>query len=217
MNGIHDMGGMHGFGPVVHTEDEPRFHEHWEARVYAITVSMVVSNYFNVDQHRAGVEQMPPADYLRASYFERWLASDELNLTLGGFIDAGDVEARMALLRDNPTSASAGERAPLDVPRAFPPAAPPAPPRFAIGDAVRARNVHPQHHTRLARYVRGKRGVVTIVPGPAVFPDARARGLGAEQQHVYTVRFDAAELWGDTAEPNHTVSIDIWEQYLEAV
>lgn len=88
-------------------------------------------------------------------------------------------------------------------------------PRFKVGDRVRARNVHPTGHTRLARYVRGKRGVIARVYGAHVFPDSNAMGRGEDPQWLYAVRFEARELWGDSAEPGQAVYFDAWESYLE--
>lgn len=217
MNGIHDMGGMHGFGPVVRAEDEPLFHAPWEARVMAI--DEIVEGrlrIFNVDAFRYGIERMPPAHYLRASYYERWLATVEYNLLQQGVLAEGEVDRRVELLLRAPAAAEVrlGERARL--PASEPPATPAASPaRYVAGDRVRVRNIHPAHHTRAPRYTRGKRGVINRVHGAFTFPDTNAHGLGANPQTVYSVRFDARELWGDDAEPNQTVSIDLWENYLE--
>jgi nitrile hydratase beta subunit len=216
MNGIHDMGGMHGFGPVRH--DQPAQHARigWEARLDNMREIVEDQGWFNTDEFRYGIEQMPPAEYLRASYFERWLATVEYNLGRKGVLEEGEVERRVALLQRQPdyqphtpqqprlapTPTAAADAAPLDQ-------------RFAVGDAVRVRNVHPTHHTRAPRYTRGKRGVINIVHGPEIFPDTNAHGLGKNPQVVYSVRFDARELWGADAEPNQTVSIDLWESYLE--
>jgi nitrile hydratase len=215
MNGIHDMGGMHGFGSVVHTPNQQPDFEPWEARVEAIDSIVEEQGWFNIDEFRYGIERMPPAHYLRASYFERWLATIEYNLCQKGVVGDGEVEARIALLRREPSYQ------PL-VPTALTPPSPepriePEPPkqRFDVGDRVQVRNVHPTHHTRAPRYTRGKVGIVQLAHGPFIFPDTHAHGLGQNRQSVYNVRFDAAELWGADAEPNQTVSIDLWETYLE--
>jgi nitrile hydratase subunit beta len=217
MNGVHDMGGMHGFGPIVREENEPLFHAAWEARVRAMVVVARSRGYFNIDASRYGIERMDPAHYLRAPYFERWLASMELNLIEGGFLTGEELDARTELLREHP-------EAPL--PRSTPVAPLPEAPeessgsplpvsRFAMGDAVVTRNVHPPGHTRLPRYARGKRGVIQRLHGPQIFPDTNALGLGENPQPLYSVRFDARELWGESAESDQTVSLDLWESYLE--
>jgi nitrile hydratase len=212
MNGVHDMGGMHGFGPIVREENEPVFHADWEARVWAMEQFMV--GVYNLDAFRYGIERMPPAEYLRSSYYERWLATVEYNLVQHNIVSAAELEARVEQLRRQPEAA-------LPQPAAYhrvqPAPAEPLPtltPRFKVGDAIVTRNVHPAHHTRLARYTRGKRGVIHLVHGPEIFADTNAHGRGEQPQVVYSVRFDARELWGESAEPRQTVNIDLWESYL---
>lgn len=216
MNGIHDLGGMHGFGPVVREEDEPTFHAEWEARVWGMVQAIRGAGYYNIDQSRYGIEQMAPADYLRASYYERWLASLERNLIEGRVIAGDEIDDWFAKLRRDPTAQ------PHPDPNVIPPAPPaeppsePAPaPRFAVGDAVVTRNINPHGHTRLPRYARGKHGVVLAYRGVHTLPDTHALGLGANPHPLYNVRFEARELWGDAAEPHETVSLDLWDCYLE--
>jgi nitrile hydratase len=219
MNGVHDLGGMHGFGPIEREADEPLFHAAWEARVRAINALTRERGYFNIDAFRYGIEQMAPAEYLRASYFERWLASAEYNLIQHGFLTSDELDARMEFLRRHPGAdppPAAGATHPPRAPAARPePASPPPAPRFAVGDAVVTRNVHPTGHTRLPRYARGKRGVIQLVHGAHTFPDTNAHGLGEQPHALYHVRFDGRELWGDSAEPREAVYLDLWERYLE--
>jgi nitrile hydratase len=177
----------------------------------------VWNDAFNLDAFRYGIEQMDPAHYLRSTYYERWLATLEYNLIRRGIISAEELDAWTEQVRHEP---QADPPASADVPAWPTPVfgvaiAEPIAPRFAVGDAVVARNINPHHHTRLARYVRGKRGAINMVHGPEVFADTNAHGLGKNPQVAYSVRFDARELWGDSAEPNQTVSIDLWESYLE--
>jgi nitrile hydratase len=217
MNGVHDMGGMHGFGPVLREENEPVFHADWEGRVLAINRLAQSRGNYNIDEFRYGIEQMPPAHYLRSSYYERWLATVEYNLIQKGLITQDELDARTALLRDDPEAVSpifAGTAAAVPDDQAMAPAADPPPAGFAVGDAVVTRNVHPQHHTRLPRYARGKRGVIHHVHGPAIFPDTHAHGLGPQPHCLYSVRFEARELWGDSAEPGQYLYLDLWERYL---
>lgn len=216
MNGVHDMGGMHGFGPIEIDPHEPLFHAAWEARVRSMMTLAYGRPYFPVDAMRYGIEQMPPAEYLRASYFERWLASLEYNLAEQGLVTPAELDARTALLREQPDAPLPPPAPALVPPRAPAPPAPTPPPtaRFAVGDMVVARNVHPVGHTRLPRYARGKRGVVQRVDGPQTFPDTNAHGRGEQPQVLYNVRFDARELWGEAAEPGGTVALDLWESYL---
>ncbi|MFN8514195.1 MAG: nitrile hydratase subunit beta [Chloroflexia bacterium] len=216
MNGVHDLGGMHGFGKIEREENEPVFHAEWEGRVLGMQQN--VRKFLNVDAFRHGIERMPPADYLRSSYYERWLASIERNLIDLGLIDGDEMEARVALLREHPdaVSPSAGDAPDLSQLLKAPPASPPPPaPRFAAGDAVVAKNVHPVGHTRLPRYARGKRGVIHRAYSAQTFPDANAHGLGEQPQMLYSVRFEGRELWGAQAEPGQVLYLDLWDSYLD--
>jgi nitrile hydratase subunit beta len=220
MNGVHDMGGSQGFGPVRPREHEEAFHEPWEHRLHAIVRVARAQGIYNIDESRHGIERMDPADYLRAGYYERWLSSLERNLVDKGVLTTEAIDARARELssnavsvprRDDPALAQRVVRAQLtsgDLPR-------PGPSRFQSGDRVRTRNVHPIGHTRLPRYARGKRGVIDRVHGIDTLPDANAHGKGACPEPLYSVRFAATELWGDSAEPHQTVNIDLWESYLE--
>ena len=218
MNGIHDLGGMHGFGPIEHVRNEPVFHAAWEARVQGISDAVRSERgYYTIDASRYGIERMAPADYLRASYYERRLATIEYNLTLRGFLTSDEVDQRVAWLRRNPD---------LDPPPATPiqpspgppdvPTSPPVDPaRFAVGDLVVTRNIHPLGHKRLPRYARGRQGVIRGVYGPHTFPDANAHGLGPCPQVLYNVSFAGAELWGQSSEPRAPVYLDLWDSYLD--
>jgi nitrile hydratase len=213
VNGVHDLGGMHGFGPI--DRDEAIFHAEWERRINALLNHAVPHGLFNEDAFRYGIEQMEPAAYLATSYYGRWLASIVYNLTHHGWIDQQEFDAWVAHLRAHP-DAPPPPASPVALPSSHHlPAEQPSPsPRFAVGDAVVARNIHPVGHTRLPRYARGKRGVVHLVHPAQLLPDSNAHGLPEDMQVVYTVRFDASELWGPSAEPHQTVSIDLWESYI---
>ena len=216
MNGAHDMGGMQGFGPIV--RDEAAFHADWEKRVRAVQTLVRARGVYNIDESRWGIERMRPAEYLRSGYFERWLASIETNLVDKGVLTPGEVDDRAARVLRAPDT-------PLPAP-ADPPAGGPAqepkhtavasgpPPRFAPGDHVVTRNVHPRGHTRLPRYARGKHGVVHLYHGNHPLADARASGRGDVPEPLYSVRFDAAELWGESADGRGSVHLDLWESYL---
>jgi nitrile hydratase beta subunit len=221
MNGIHDMGGMHGFGPVVPEKNEPVFHDGWEARVFALNISFSALTGRSSDAGRAAIESIPPADYLAMSYYERWLAAVVSSLAAAGVFDERDLAALAA--GEQPAAPAA--------PIASPPAAEAvvalaksgrsaqraieAPPAFSVGQQVRARNLNPRRHTRLPRYVRGKCGTVVADHGGQVFPDSAAAGRGDDPRRLYTVRFSARELWGPDANARDTVSLDLWEPYLE--
>ena len=221
MNGIHDMGGMHGFGRVEREDNEPVFHTKWEGRVMGISRACSVQRIFNIDEGRHAIERMPPADYLKSSYYERWLDRNVRLLVEKGVITREELERRMAQL------ASGSDPAPphqdpkltdrmLRATRARTPYRRPGPPpRFAGGDRILTRNDAPVGHTRLPRYARGKRGVVDAVHGSFIFPDTNAHGQGEQPHTLYSVRFDAVELWGASAEPRAPVHLDLWERYLE--
>jgi nitrile hydratase beta subunit len=212
MNGIHDLGGMHGFGRVAVEADEPVFNASWEGRVLGMVYQVVGFGWATVDAFRHGIERTDPIDYLTLGYYGRWLAALERVLVDRGVLAAGAVDARRHG-RPVPAVATA-PAAPESVASGFERRVESAP-RFRPGDPVRARVVSPSGHTRLPRYVAGRRGVVEAMRPPCVFPDTNAHGLGESPQHLYNVRFAATELWGDAAEPYISVQIDLFEPYLE--
>ena len=197
MNGAHDMGGTHGFGPVVPEADEPWFHADWERRVFAMVIAAGAGGKWNIDAGRFAREDRPPAEYLDSTYFEIWLAGLERLLAERGYpervLRAEDVPATLA--RGGPASRESDR-----------------PARFAVGDRVRTRNTHPHTHTRLPRYARDKVGTVERVHGTHVYPDSNAHFNGEDPQWLYTVRFSAHELWG--RDDDDSVSIDAFEPYL---
>jgi nitrile hydratase subunit beta len=220
MNGIHDMGGMQDMGPISYERDEPVFHEPWEGRVYAITRALGAWGKWNLDASRYQIEVIPPADYLRMSYYERWLTRivEDLvkhRLATREEIETGNPapEAQRAIppLDAAGATAMAARRGNYKRPEAN------AAARFKTGGLVRARNIHPLGHTRLPRYVRGKEGTIVRDYGVFVFPDTNAHFLGEQPQHLYSVRFAAPELWGDAASFRDSVHLDLWESYLEPV
>jgi nitrile hydratase subunit beta len=207
VNGVHDMGGMHGFGPVTPERDEPVFHAEWEGRVLAMDLAMRATGEWGVDEARFAREREPPARYLAESYYERWLGGLERLLVERGLVSEEELMAGRSV---TPGKALAGKLSGAGSRRE-----PSRPARFAAGDRVRAGNIHPVGHTRLPRYVRGHVGTVTRLHGCHVFPDASAHGLGDDPQWLYVVAFDAAELWGADAQSGSTVSVDAFEPYLE--
>ncbi|HWP26817.1 MAG TPA: nitrile hydratase subunit beta [Xanthobacteraceae bacterium] len=217
MDGIHDMGGMDGFGPVVPEPNEPVFHAPWEGRVLAMNRAMGAAGAWNIDMSRASRENLPPEVYLTSSYYKRWLLGMENLAVARGLVDRDELAAGRALRPGKPLKR--GRLAPADVARVLVRGAFGRPTntaaKFKIGDRVRARNIHPRTHTRLPRYVRGRLGVVELVHGCHVFPDTVALDQGENPQWLYTVVFEARELWGDDADPTLRVSVDAFEPYLE--
>ncbi len=217
MNGVHDMGGMDGFGKVKPEANEPTFHEKWEGRVMAMVRAMGAAGAYNIDTSRFYRESLPPQVYLASSYYQKWLLGLEDNLLDKGFVTEADLAAGHA--KDPAKPLKRGKFALADVERVMVrghferQAAAPA--RFKVGDRVRAKNMHPVTHTRLPRYTRGHVGVVERILGCQVFPDSAAMELGENPQWLYNVVFDGTELWGPDADPTIKVSIDAFEPYLE--
>jgi len=217
VNGPHDLGGAHGFGPVTPEPDEPVFHADWERRAFALVLAMGATGQWTGDASRHARESLPPARYLANSYYENWLGGLERLLGARGLVTEEEIAAGRALAAPRPLDRRlrAGDVAEV-LARGGPyEREPPRDARFALGDRVRARVMHPATHTRLPRYVRGRTGTVEAVAGCHVFPDAHAHGHGEDPQWLYTVRFDARELWGPDADPASTVSVDAFEPYLE--
>jgi nitrile hydratase beta subunit len=219
MNGVHDMGGMHGMGPIAPEPNEPVFHERWEARVYALNRAMGSLGKWNIDAGRHSKERIPPADYLRMSYYEKWLAGLIMLIKETGLASEAELESgRPAPGAAKATPALTSEQVPAIVAARGTYERPVnTPPRFAIGERVRAKKINPAGHTRLPRYARGNVGVVERVHGAHVFPDSNAHFQGENPQHLYSVRFSARELWGEAAAARAAVYIDLWEDYLEPV
>ncbi len=219
MNGVHDMGGMHGFGPVVREANEPVFHAGWERRVFALMVAMGAWREWSIDAGRFSRERLPPAEYLAASYYERWLWGLETLLVEHGFVTREELARRGGPPREAGKPRAGALRAadvePMLRRRLAVRRDVAAAPRFAPGDPVVARNLHPAGHTRLPRYIRGRAGVVDRHYGAFVFPDTSASGLGEKPQHLYSVRFTARELWGPDAGARDAVYVDLWDDYLD--
>ncbi len=194
MNGIHDMGGMHGFGAVERRRDEVLFPEAWQGRVCALAGYAMGAGLANIDAFRHAIERMPADRYLADGYYGRWLYALE------------------TLVRERLEGESVPERpehvgsVAREVDRE---------PRLAVGDAVRTWNRHPEGHTRLPGYARNRRGTVADVHPACVYPDTNADGRGESPEYLYTVGFESRELWGEEAEAGATVYIDLFEPYLE--
>jgi nitrile hydratase subunit beta len=217
MNGVHDMGGMHGFGPVEPERNEPVFHADWEARALAINRAMGYARVWNIDMSRAAIETLPPDVYLTRSYYEKWMLRLERLLLERGLVASDEIAAGHAL---RPGKALPRKLNAADVAQALTRGSysrpPSAPARFKAGDRVRTKNIHPTTHTRLPRYARGRVGTIERVRGCHVFPDSAAIGKGENPQWLYTLVFEGRELWGESSDPNLKVSIEAWEPYLEA-
>jgi nitrile hydratase subunit beta len=217
MNGVHDMGGQQDMGPVVYEKDEPVFHASWEARIYALNRAMRALRKWSLDTDRHALELMSPVDYLRMSYYERWVYRLEAQVVQYGLVSREEFESGQPAPGSTKASPAltlaTSDRwldrgiASSDDPRVRP--------SFKVSQRVRARNINPTGHTRLPQYARGKTGVIVRDHGVYLFPDSNAHFEGEKRQHVYSVGFAARELWGASASPRDSVHLDLWDDYLE--
>jgi nitrile hydratase beta subunit len=206
VDGIHDLGGMQGFGAVAHSPAEPAFQHRWQAVSRALM--LIVSGAVDASggEFRHSIERMEPGHYLTSSYYEHWLTAAATLAVEHGLVSLADLEER------------AGGRFPLSSPVLAPPivaaGADVGEPRFAVGDRVVVREWHSPGHTRCPRYIRGKTGVVVRVDGTHSVPDVEAHGTARRCEPTYSVRFDAADLWRD-GQQGAAVHVDLWDSYLE--
>jgi nitrile hydratase subunit beta len=217
MNGVHDMGGMQNFGPVLPDPDEPRFHAAWERRAFALTLAMGGSRMWNLDQSRFARESLPPAAYLASSYYRIWIEGLCALMLERGLVTREELaDGRMRVPPVRTPAFLSADKVASALARGGSTQRPDArPARFGVGDAVRTRVMNSPTHTRLPRYCRGKQGTIVAIHGSHVFPDSNALGEGEQPRWLYTVRFDANELWGTGAAAG-AVHVDCWEPYLEA-
>jgi nitrile hydratase beta subunit len=215
MNGPQDVGGRHGFGAVVPEDEAIRFHADWEKRVLGVTLAAGALGYWNIDASRHVRESLPPAIYYNASYYEIWLRALEILLQRAGEVSAEELATGKAQAPGHRSDRRlAADQVASVMEKGGPTDRPGTAPRFKPGDRVRTLNHQPRGHTRLPGYARDREGVVTALHGCHVYPDTNARFDGENPCPLYTVRFDAAELYGEGADPTLTVSIDAWEPYL---
>jgi len=214
-NTIHDMGGMHGFGPIEEEENEPIFHTEWESRVYAMNRAMGPLGLWTIDEGRAAQEMLPPSVYLSASYYQRWYLGLVHRVLDHGIAGADEIAAGKSLRSsDNPPQifkpkdAEGLTRGSFERPSS-------APPQFKPNDTVRTRNIQPTSHTRLPRYARDKLGTVEAIRGCHVYPDSVTTSADEDPQWLYTVAFSARNLWGENCDTTVRISIEAFEPYLE--
>lgn len=215
MNGVHDMGGLDCFGPVL-TEPDELFHEAWEKQVLATTLAVGATGSWNLDQSRFARESLPPDQYLSIGYYRVWLAALE-NLLLEHALvteeelSSGNVSTPPAkvkqVLQANDVAAKLRAGSPVD--RTIQ-----SEPCFAVGDSVRVLNLQTPTHTRLPAYIRNHTGVIHRIHGAHIYPDSHAIGEGENPQWLYNVRFEATDLWGDKRAAKGSVHVDCWEPYL---
>jgi nitrile hydratase len=211
------MGGMHGMGRIQAERDEPVFHEPWEGRVFALARAIGAWRKWNIDAFRYQRELIVPADYLRMSYYETWLAVVVELMVKRGLVSRAEIET------GRPASGSARTSPALTAEQVAPLIAKGSPAnrdvqaasRFRVGQKIRTRNINPEGHTRLPRYARAKLGTIDRSHGVFVFPDSNALFQGESPQHLYSVRFTAQELWGAEVAARDAIYLDLWESYLE--
>jgi nitrile hydratase len=221
LDGIHDLGGMQNMGTVeVPERNEPTFHETWEARIFAIgALCQTRLTGANLDAFRFAIDRTPPDEYLGLPYYNRWLRMSETLLIESGVIAPGAIDARVRRRQgetvdeppvpelSKPDYKPTGPGSLRQVDEA---------PRFSAGQRVRTVDIHTSGHTRLPRYARRREGTVTRVQPAMVLPDTNAHFIAENPQHVYAVNFNSTDLWGPDAE-SFTLSLDLYESYLEAV
>jgi nitrile hydratase len=202
MDGMHDLGGKQGFGPVRWTQDATAFHEPWEVRANSLYAFAVKSGLFNMDEYRHAIERMEPAHYLTASYYERSLTGFLTLCVEKGVVTREELERR------------AGGAIPLASPSAPGRANAPNRERFQVGDRVRVRMDSVPGHMRMPGYIRGKPGVVVGISPPYPFPDAHGHGIESEDEPTYDVRFRTEDLWPGSSD-KALVHVGVFQSYLE--
>jgi nitrile hydratase beta subunit len=217
MNGVHDMGGMDGFGKVVAEPNEPPFHEPWEGRVLAMNRVMQATGEWNIDVGRYWIEMLPAPVYLGATYYQKWMLRLENLCVARGLVSRDEIAKGHSAgpgrpLKKGAITLEAAEkltcRGKYDRPAQ-------GPAKFKVGDKVRMKNIHPKSHTRLPRFTRGHVGVVERIHGAHVYPDTLVAEGREDPQWLYTVVFDGRELWGPDAEAGTEISIEAFEPYME--
>ena len=218
MNGVHDMGGMDNFGPIIREDNEPVFHEDWERTIFALTIGMFPAGYCNIDEMRRTTECIEPAIYLQAKYYQKWLLTLESILLEKDVFTKEEIETGRTIRTSGGTRYEPASKEMLEYAMSNPLPANvdvEIEPKFKTGERILAKNIHPLHHTRIPRFVRGKRGVIEKDHGVFLLADTNAYGGPDKPQHVYTVKFTARELWGDEAPAKDTVCIDLHDDYMD--
>jgi len=221
MDGIHDLGGREGFGSIEYEADEPVFHARWEARVFGMNLQRL-GGAGNIDRRRHAIERIDPRAYLDYGYYGRWLGGMETILVEGGVLDTASIDARALALGAHPDDLVGARPSPTpdvvtyEAEKETGDRQLARPPRFRVGDRVTTQRHGVPGHTRLPAYARGRTGTIVLYHDGWVFPDSNAHGRGEDPQHLYTVAFDGAELWGPTAERGVSVRLDLFEPYLES-
>ncbi|MEM9631371.1 MAG: nitrile hydratase subunit beta [Pseudomonadota bacterium] len=217
MNGAQDLGGQMGFGPIELEENEPNFHANWEERAFAVTLAMGATGSWTLDASRFARETLPPADYLSSSYYKIWTMGLEKLVVENGLVTPEELKAGHALspaapvkrvMKADDVAGILAKGGPVDRPEQ-------QPAKFKVGDIIRTKRMHPEHHTRLPRYARDTVGEIETIHGVHVFPDTNAHGKGERPTWLYGVVFKGTDIWGPDSDPKLTLRIDLWEPYLD--
>lgn len=215
MDGPHDLGGRQGFGPVGTDETAEAFHSAWEARMWGIARSLKQPPGWTIDWWRHGRELIDPADYLTRPYYDQWMQTYTALLIDSGVFTVDELVAVDHAVFSPPPTASASSR--VDVTKVTTKRFDrdtDDPPRFTVGDGVRANTMGVRGHTRLPAYVRGRVGIVDRAYGAHILPDANAHG-DKRAEPLYSIKFTADTLWPEAAGRRDSVYVDMWECYLE--
>ncbi|HEY2815683.1 MAG TPA: nitrile hydratase subunit beta [Casimicrobiaceae bacterium] len=202
MDGVHDMGGRQGFGPVRYTLNAPAFHANWEVRANSLYAFAVRRGIFNMDEYRHAIERMEPRHYLTASYYERSLTGLATLLVEKGIVTQEELDKGARGTFPLAGSSAAGRSNAADRQH------------FDPGDRVRVRADHVPGHIRMPGYIRGKTGVVVSDSPAYPFPDAHAHAVEAEDEPTYDVRFRSEDLWPNCAD-SALVHVAVFQSYLE--
>ena len=218
MDGMHDLGGRQGFGPIEVDESEEPFHHPWEGRAWAIVRGCRIPGS-TIDWWRHVRELIDPVDYLTRPYFDSWAQTHTAALIDSGLLTLDEIRSGKSA---TPPLPDARPQRAEDVRVAHGRAARfdrqiNAAPHFAAGDAIVTRRMGDVGHCRLPAYAQGRPGRIHAHHGAHVFADASAQG-DERAEHIYSVVFEAADLWPEAArspERRDRVFLDLWESYLE--
>jgi nitrile hydratase len=216
MDGIHDLGGREGFGPIPGKDDGRPFHEEWETRAFGLAQAAAGDSDWSIDWFRHCRELIVPTDYLTRSYFDQWVLTLTAQMIDAGYITLAELKSGVSVFKPQPgygPETAEEARAYVKSPRSYA-VDTGSPPLFAKGCIVRAKMSGHSGHTRLPAYARGREGTICAHHGAHILPDASARGQVAAE-HLYTVSFAGPDLWPAAQNPRDRVLVDLWESYLE--
>ena len=218
MDGIHDLGGKQGYGPIEVEEDENPFHHDWEGREWGIAQCARTPG-ITIDWWRHCRELIMPEDYLGRPYFDSWAQTDFSTYIEAGWMTLEEINTGKALIETPQTGSpvtamSLQQVLQEDRDHAFRfDAEIESSPAFSVGQDVITSSHGSSGHSRLPQYARGRRGTINACNGAHVFPDLSAEGTEIHQ-HCYSVCFTAAELWAESDREGDKIYLDLWESYL---